>query len=726
MFVIEPGESAPFGALPVGGGVNFALFSAHANAVELCLFDDSDAEICRLALPSRTGDVFHGFVPGLKPGQRYGYRVHGDWNPSAGDRFNANKLLVDPYTRRLTGSVVWHDALYGYQRGHEDVDLSFDTRDSAPFMPKCVVVDRDARRVKSRPRIKPEQRIIYEGHVKGLTQRFPGLQAKRRGRYAALGSSRFAGHLKDLGVTTLELLPVHGFVNDEFLVEKGLVNYWGYQTLTFMAPETRYAFGDEPEREFLDAVNALHGHGIEVFLDVVYNHSCEGNELGPHLSFRGIDNRSYYRLQDDKRYYTNDTGTGNTLAVDHPRVLQLVMDSLRFWYDEMRVDGFRFDLATVLGRESYGFDRGSGFFDALHQDPALAKACLIAEPWDIGPGGYQLGQYPARWSEWNDRFRDTVRRFWIRGEHELPALADCLLGSGGLFDARHRRPQASVNFVTAHDGSTLRDLVSYDARHNEANGEDNRDGHAHEHTWNHGVEGETNDADINARRARTQRNLFASLMLSQGTPMMLAGDEIGRSQAGNNNAYCQDNELTWIDWRAINKHPSTRLRPSTEERKHFLSFAKHVIRLRRSLDTLQQNQWLHGRHTCNQFGLPETSWLREDGEPMTDADWHGSDARAVALQILCAPGATAGEASVNTTDPSLARDHASTPVLLIINGLSRPWQFSVHGSGVAKGDWVPVLDTSQRDGVPESAQAANAKAGLMAHAESIVVARCYT
>lgn len=712
MFTLEDGLASPLGASPREGGVNFALFSAHASSVDLCLFDDEDVEFARLPLTARTGDVFHGFVPGLSVGQRYGYRVHGDWNPAAGDRFNANKLLIDPYARALSGTVVWNDALFAYERGHPDADLSFDTRDSAPFMPKCIVASPLTRRGHQRPRHKPAERVIYEGHVKGLTKRFPGMVSSRQGSYTALSSRKFLRYLQDLGVTTLELLPVHGFVNDEFLIDKGLVNYWGYQTLTFMAPEARYALGHDAVREFADAVKAIHAAGIEVFLDVVYNHTCEGNELGPHLSFRGIDNRSYYRLLENQRYYVNDTGTGNTLAVDHPRVLQLIMDSLRFWYSEMKVDGFRFDLATVLGREAHGFDRGAGFFDALHQDPALAEASLIAEPWDIGPGGYQLGQYPTHWGEWNDRFRDTTRRFWVRREPELPALADCLLGSGGVFDQRHRAPQASINFVTAHDGSTLMDLVSYDTRRNEANGESNRDGHSHEITANHGVEGPSEDPDITARRARTRRNLMASLMLSQGTPMLLAGDEFGRTQAGNNNAYCQDNELTWLDWRVLSAPSGARAAAAVVEARAFLAFTRRLIALRHDTPVLCQKDWLHGRHTCGRFGLPETSWLRENGSLMTDTDWHGQQARAVALQLLCSPTVEASPG-------------ASDPILIVINGLDRAWQLSLSGPAVAPVEWQIVLDTSDPEGSPPEDPQVTANTGLAVQPESIVVARCY-
>ncbi len=702
MALLQQGLVAPLGATPLNGGVNFALFSEHAAAVELCLFDENGKERARLSMPGRTGDIFHGFLPDARPGLLYGYRVHGAWQPLAGDRFNANKLLIDPYARELNGRIIWNDALYGYERGHADADLSFDTRDSAPFIPKCVVREPQSSRTRTeRPRVPPAERIIYEGHVKGLTRRMKGMPSKRQGSYAALGSKQLVNHLKDLGVTTLELLPIHGFVDDEFLVEKGLVNYWGYQTLTFMAPEGRYAMGGDAVRELSEAIKTLHRQGIEVFLDVVYNHTCEGNELGPHLSFRGIDNRSYYRLGPEQRYYINDTGTGNTLAVEHPRVLQLITDSLRFWYGEMQVDGFRFDLATILGREEHGFDRGAGFFDALHQDPALAEAQLIAEPWDIGPGGYQLGQYPTRWAEWNDKFRDTARRFWIRHDLELAGLADCLLGSGQMFDDRRRDPQASINFVTAHDGSTLADLVSYDSRHNEANGEGNRDGHGHEYSWNHGVEGSTTDADIVSQRERTRRNLMATLMISQGVPMMVAGDEFGRSQQGNNNGYCQDGELTWLNWQL-----------AKSDEKHFLAFVQRLIKARQTLQPLRQTSWLHGRRESKRFGLPETTWLNENGLGMTDGDWHGADARAVCLQLL-----------TDTGRKSIESDCAG--VLILINGLKRDWSLDLSTSAVADVEWTPVVDTAVRDGNPAQGASTSQSGRLTAAAESVLLARCY-
>lgn len=704
------GDANPLGATVRSGGVNFALFSAHAQQVELCLFDEAGREKQRLVLPGQSGDVFHGFLEGGAEGQRYGYRVHGEWQPIVGDRFNPHKLLIDPYARALDGKLVWHDALFGYQRGHPDSDLSFDDRDSAPYIPKCVVrKPTSRRRVPDRPQVDSAKRIIYEGHVKGLTRQLKAVDRKRRGSYAALASSSFLSHLRSIGVTTLELLPIHGFPDDEFLVERGLVNYWGYQSLSFMAPEARYAVTGNPVHEFAQAVSKIHRKGFEVFLDVVYNHTCEGNEKGPHLSFRGIDNRSYYRLAENPRYYINDSGTGNTLAVDNARVLQLVMDSLRFWYTEMQIDGFRFDLASILGRETHGFDRGCGFFDALRQDPELANATLIAEPWDIGPGGYQLGQYPTGWGEWNDRFRDTLRRFWVAREPQLQALADCLLGTGSLFDTRRRSPQASVNFVTAHDGFTLADLVTYETRRNEANGEDNRDGHAHELAWNHGVEGETDDPDVLASRLRTRRNLLATLMASQGTPMMVAGDEWGRTQQGNNNAYCQDNELTWLDWSVAMKGATKTDAASADlSEGTFLQYVQRVSALRQSLALLRQSSWQHGQRQSRHFGLPEASWLREDGLVMQDSDWHAPGARIVGLQLLGETG-----------------EGEEQGALILVNGSESDWILSLDTPDVAAAEWVTVLDTSRSDGAPNKSRSLRT-GSLKIEANSVLIARCYT
>ena len=679
------GRSSPLGATPYRKGVNFALFSAHASAVELCLFDDKgERELARLPLPSRTNDIWHGFLPDAEPGLVYGYRVYGEYDPVNGHRFNPHKLLLDPYARRWHGKFVWHDANFGYTRGHADKDLSFDTRDSAPYVLKSVVASRPKQSlqtyIQSLPASGiPQQRarlsdsVIYEGHVKGLTALLPGIDKRKRGTYRALGSSVFIAHLKSLGVSVLELLPVHGFVNDEFLVKKDLVNYWGYQSLGFFVAESRYATSQDTTGELRDAIKKLHKAGIQVLMDVVYNHTCEGNEMGPTLCYRGLDNHSYYRLEHEPRFYINDSGTGNTLAADHPRVMQMIIDSLRFWTSEVHVDGYRFDLASILGRETHGFDRNGGFFDAVSQDPELADVHLIAEPWDIGPGGYQLGQYPSRWSEWNDQFRDTVRRFWNSDANLLSEFSDRLLGSSSVFEWQARDPAASVNFITAHDGFTLADTVSYEHKHNEANGEENRDGHGANYSNNHGVEGETTVPAIIALRLQQQRNLLCSLFLSQGTPMLLAGDERNRTQGGNNNAYCQDNLLTWINW----EHQS--------EADSLQRFTQRLIAFRAGQPVLRRNWYLHGNLMSASTGLPDVSWLNESAELMSETDWHRLDGGFVALQLL-------GDALPENTqlDPS-------DSLLLLFNASRRNIMFPLASTSLACSEWIAELDTSSPD-----------------------------
>ncbi|MGR3378334.1 glycogen debranching protein GlgX [Salipiger abyssi] len=604
---ILAGHAAPLGATFDGDGVNFAVFSQHAEAVTLCLFDEHGTESARLPLPERDGDIWHGRVPGLTPGQLYGLRADGPFAPRDGHRFNHAKLLIDPYARRLTGHPVWHDALMG---GAEAPD----ERDSARFMPKCVVEDPSYDWGRhSAPDWPLEESVIYEAHVKGLTKRFPG--ADHAGHFLALASDPVLEHMVKLGITAIELLPVQAFLNDRFLIKKGLVNYWGYQTLGFFAPEPRY-LSQGRLWEFQYMVARLHSAGIEVILDVVYNHSCEGDENGPTLSFRGLDNRSYYRLHDDKRYYINDTGTGNTLNLEHPMVLRMVMDSLRYWATTMGVDGFRFDLCSTLGRTSNGFDANSAFFKAIRQDPVLAQKKLIAEPWDIGPGGYQLGSYPPPFAEWNDQYRDGVRRFWRGDVGHVPVLADRITGSAGHFDHSGRAPTASVNLLTAHDGYTLTDLVSYVERHNEANGEDNRDGHGENYSDNFGVEGPTDNEEILAARALRRRNMMATLLFSQGTPMILAGDELGNSQMGNNNAYAQDNEIGWIDWENADEE--------------FMDFTRGLISFRKSHPILRQKRYLHSQPR-KVDGVPDLFWWRPDGTEMTRADWTNGH-----LQVLCA------------------------------------------------------------------------------------------
>ncbi|MEM7256354.1 MAG: glycogen debranching protein GlgX [Pseudomonadota bacterium] len=617
---ILSGYHHTLGATWDGGGVNFALFSADAERVELCLFDKSGRhERARLTLPECTDQVWHGYVPDCRPGDLYGYRVYGAYEPEAGLRFNPNKLLIDPYARQLAGEIKWSDVHLAYRAGSGKADLSFDRRDNSKGMPKGVVVDpafswgNDAA-----PGGHPADSIYYETHVKGFSQLNRAVAADSRGSYAGLADPASIAHIKSLGVTSVELLPIHAFVDDRFLVDKGLRNYWGYSTLNYFAPENRYfSYGGLAEVKTM--VRKLHDAGLEVILDVVYNHTCEGDHRGPTLSFRGIDNRAYYRLLDDNpRYYINDTGCGNTVNINHPRVLQMVMDSLRYWVTDMHVDGFRFDLASTLAREPHGFDPRSGFLDAVRQDPVLSRVRLIAEPWDVGPGGYQLGAFPAGWSEWNDRYRDTVRRFWRGDEGILPELARRVHGSSDTFDHSGRGAWSSVNLVTAHDGFTLADCVSYNERHNEPNGEDGKDGHNANYTSNYGVEGPTDDRAINATRDQQRRNLLATLFLSQGTPLLLAGDELGRSQQGNNNAYCQDNEINWLNWSL------------TEHQQEFLAFVRQLVTLRRSEKLLRLPKFVHS--TADEGGV-QIRWLSPSGEEMQESQWSESFARCVGVLL---------------------------------------------------------------------------------------------
>ncbi|MFD1342491.1 glycogen debranching protein GlgX [Litorisediminicola beolgyonensis] len=619
---LAPGLAAPLGARFDGDGTNFAVFSQHARQMTLCLFSpDGRTETDRIVLPERDGDVWHGYLPGIRPGQLYGYRADGPYAPEHGHRFNANKLLIDPYAKRLTGHPRWHDALYGYTVGHKDEDLSFDTRDSAPFMPKCVVEDPSFSWGDDVPPAKPmEESVIYEAHVKGLTAQHPGTQGLSG--FLALASEPMLDHLTCLGVTAIELLPIHAFVDDRFLVDKGLRNYWGYQTLGFFAPDPRY-LSEGRLREVQHAVARLHSAGIEVILDVVYNHTCEGDQMGPTFAYKGLDNASYYRLAEDRRHYINDTGTGNTVNMDHPMVMRMVMDSLRYWVETFHVDGFRFDLCATLGRTSAGFDPGSAFFDALRQDPVLTRVKLIAEPWDIGPGGYQVGAFPPPFSEWNDKYRDGVRRFWRGDDLMAPELANRITGSAQQFDHSGRPATASVNLVTAHDGFTLADVTSYVERHNEANGEDNRDGHGDNASANFGVEGPTDDPEVIAARALRRRNMLATLLLSQGTPMLLAGDEFGNSQHGNNNAYCQDNEIGWLDWANADCE--------------MMLFVQKLIAFRKAHPILRQKRFLHSRERIVD-GIEDLFWWREDGEQMTDADWLDADRQVICAEMRMASG----------------------------------------------------------------------------------------
>ncbi|HKT71863.1 MAG TPA: glycogen debranching protein GlgX [Steroidobacteraceae bacterium] len=608
---LREGLPHPRGASWDGRGVNFSVFSAHATRVELCLFDSrGEKELERIDLPEYTDEVWHGYVPDLAPGQVYGYRVHGPYEPEQGQRFNPHKLLLDPYARAHVGELKWDHACFGYTIGAEGDDLTFDERDSAPFVPKCVIVDQGFDwKGNIKPLVPWDRTVVYETHVRGFTKRHPSVPQSLRGTFAGLAVPEVIAYIKSLGVTTVELLPIHTFVNDRHLLERRLTNYWGYNSIGFFAADPRYV-ADKARglAELKEMVARFHDAGLEVILDVVYNHTAEGNERGPTLSFKGLDNASYYRLiPQQRRYYINDTGTGNTLNLSHPRVIQMVTDSLRYWVLEMHVDGFRFDLGTILAREPNGFDNQSGFLKACSQDPVLAGVKLIAEPWDCGPGGYQVGEFAPGWAEWNDKFRDTVRDFW-RGEAQPSALAPRVLGSADIFDRFGRRPYASVNFVTAHDGFTLRDLVSYNDRHNEANGENNRDGSSDNRAWNCGAEGPAQDAGIEELRARQTRNILATLLLSQGTPMLLAGDECGRTQGGNNNAYCQDNEISWMDWNL------------PEEGQALITFVKRLTVLRRRYPILRRNRFLTGA-VNERIGIKEITWIHASGAEMTSEQW---------------------------------------------------------------------------------------------------------
>jgi glycogen operon protein len=668
---VREGSPFPLGATWDGLGVNFALYSANATKVELCLFDARGRERERIELPEYTDEVWHGYLPDARPGQLYGYRVHGPYEPYSGHRFNPNKLLLDPYAKRLVGQLKWSPALFGYVVGHKDADLSFDRRDSASSMPKCAVVDPAFTWGADQPPQHRWQRtVIYEAHVRGLTMRHPAVPEAWRGTFAGLQVDEVVEHIKSLGVTAVELMPVHAFVDDQHLLERGLRNYWGYNTIGFFAPQVRYLASDTVN-EFKQMVARLHKAGLEVILDVVYNHTAEGSELGPTLSFRGIDNASYYRLTEDRRHYINDTGTGNTLDLTNPGALRLVNDSLRYWVEEMHVDGFRFDLATILGRERYGFDPRGGFLDACRQDPVLSRVKLIAEPWDIGPGGYQVGSFPPGWAEWNDRYRDNVRAFWRGDEGQMAEFATRLTGSADLFDHGGRRPTASVNFITAHDGFTLRDLVSYADKHNEANGEDNRDGSDHNLSANYGVEGETDEGTVNALRLRQQRNLLATLFLSQGTPMLLAGDEFGRSQRGNNNAYCQDNELTWIDWDAAAAPDATAL----------ARFVRSLSVVRRRYRLLHHGRFFTGKYD-KALGLKDVTWLAPDGKEMANQDWHDPQARALMMRL-----------DGRSPPSGLHEPGRAVTLLLMINAHADPVAFQLPE--VTGEHWRVLIDTTE-------------------------------
>ena len=669
---ISEGLPHPLGATWDGVGVNFALFSANATKVELCLFDgEGKEELERVELPEYTDEVWHGYLPDARPGTVYAYRVHGPYDPQNGHRFNPNKLVLDPYAKGHAGELKWGPEVFGYTMESED-DLTYDERDSAPFMPKCVVIDPAFTWLRDQtPHVPWQHTIFYETHVRGYTMLHPAVPKDLRGTYSGFVVKEVLDHIKSLGVTSVELLPIHYFFDDDILLQKGLRNYWGYNTIGFFAPDPRYS--SKPafaHAEFKEMVAHLHDAGLEVILDVVYNHTAEGNERGATLSFRGIDNASYYRLlPDQKRYYINDTGTGNTLNLSHPRVLQMVTDSLRYWVQEMHVDGFRFDLGTILAREPYGFDEGGGFLDSCRQDPVLSSVKLIAEPWDCGPGGYQVGGFPPGWAEWNDKFRDDTRRFWKGDSGMVPAMASRLCASADLFNKRGRRAWASVNFLTAHDGFTLRDAVSYNDKHNEANGEDNRDGHNANYSWNHGAEGETSDDEINAARRRHMRSMLGTLLLSQGTPLMLAGDEMGRTQEGNNNAYCQDNELNWVNW------------DLQDWQKEQVAFVKRLAELRHRYGILRRNRFMTGE-LVPELNVKDVTWINASGDEMRPEDWDDGNMKCFGMLVD-------GRARVS----GIRRRGTDVTMLIVLNAHNDVVQFTLPDCTGGKG-WELVLDSN--------------------------------
>ena len=675
---VSEGVAYPLGATVDADGVNFAIFSANAERIELCIYDDLGRyEIARLELPGCTDEVWHGYVPNLKPGALYGYRVYGPYDPAAGHRFNPHKLLFDPYARKIDGHYRWSSSMFGYNVDSLQKDLTIDTHDNGRYVPKSVVTDfNESRFYIPRDIAKPytplNKTVLYETHVKGYTQLHLGVPAGIRGTYSGLADPGVLKYIRQLGVTAIELLPVHGFIDEKFLHDQGLSNYWGYNSIHFFSPHEGYLSSGDP-MEFRAMVDAIHEAGLEVILDVVYNHTAEGNELGPTLSFRGIDNASYYCLEaHDNRFYANDTGCGNTLNVKHPRVLQFVMDSLRFWAKDMAVDGFRFDLATVLGREAHGFERGSGFFDAIRQDPVLARCKMIAEPWDIGPGGYQLGNYPSGWQEWNDKYRDTCRRFWKGEFGVMPEFARRIHGSSDVFEHSGRAASSSINFITSHDGFTLQDVVSYNERNNFANKEENRDGHHSNFSDNHGIEGATDNPEINVLRNRQKRNFIATLFLSQGTPMLLAGDELGRSQLGNNNAYCQDNEINWIEWSNI-----------SDNNKCLQIFTKYVIALRHRFPLFTSKKYIHRPEEMDQGNMSSVRWVNSFGKAMQNSDWNGGSPHCVGWIL-------------ENKD-----ENENSLLLILFNSSDEDMSFQLPEEEGVKG-WQCLLDTVAEDGVPDN------------------------
>jgi glycogen operon protein len=689
---VWPGSPYPLGATWDGEGVNFALFSGNATRVELCLFDRADAKEAteRIELVERTDDIWHARLPDVRPGQLYGYRVHGPWAPEEGHRFNPNHLLLDPYAKAVTGRVEWSDALFAYRIGDPRADLAQSRTDSAGGMPKCIVVDDAFRWGDDRPPRTPWTcTVVYECHVKGMTARHPAVPPELRGRYLGLVSDAVLDHLLALGVTAVELLPVHHFLVSRELFDRGLTDYWGYNSIGYFAPDPRYALGSPGEQvdEFKSMVKAFHRVGIEVILDVVYNHTGEGNHLGPTVCFRGIDNASYYHLMPDQpRYYNDFTGCGNSINANHPRVLQMILDSLRYWVNEMHVDGFRFDLVPTLGRDASGFDPYARFFTTVQQDPVLSQVKLIAEPWDVGHGGYQVGNFPGGWAEWNGKYRDSVRRFWRGDAHLVPELATRLSGSSDLFARNRRGPWASVNFVTCHDGFTMRDLVSYEEKRNEANGEGNRDGSDSNWSRNWGEEGETEAVSVLRMRDRIQRNLLATLAFSQGVPMLSHGDEIGRTQRGNNNVYCQDSELSWMDWEL------------DDAGRRLLAFTREVLRIRRENPVFRRRRFLSGGPVAQ--GVKDVSWLRPDGAELEDAEWQDPKLRVLGMLVH-------GEASDELDERG--RPNRGDTLLLLVNASGRSRRFALP-SLPEGGAWTRLVDTARPTAAPLRPDALNLSA----------------
>jgi glycogen operon protein len=685
-WVVWTGSPFPQGATWDGSGVNFAIFSENATKIELCLFDTPDAsrESARIPMVDKTAHIWHAYLPEARPGQLYGYRVHGPYEPNEGHRFNPAKLLLDPYAKAIAGNIDVNDSLFAYKFGHPQADLSIDRLDSAAGLPKCMVIDPAFTWSDDRPpRIPWHRTLIYEAHVKGFTARHPKVPRELRGTFAGFACPAVIDYLVQLGITAVEFMPVHQFVTDKHLVDRGLKNYWGYNSIGFFAPEARYShsgFLGQQVNEFKTLVKALHREGIEVILDVVYNHTGEGSHLGPTLSFRGVDNASYYRLvKDNPRYYMDYTGCGNTLDMTEPQVLRLIMDSLRYWVLDMHVDGFRFDLASALARELHEVDRLGAFFDIMHQDPILSQVKLIAEPWDLGEGGYQVGNFPVLWAEWNGLYRDTVRRYWKGDRGQVGGLAYRLTGSSDLYGRTGRQPYASINFVTAHDGFTLNDLVSYNEKHNEANGENNQDGHNENLSWNCGVEGPTDDPKILTLRLRQMRNLLSTLILSQGVPMLLAGDEIGHTQNGNNNAYCQDNEISWLDW------------DLDKTKEELLEFTRYVIRIFHEQPMLRRRHFFQGRKIRGSE-VKDLTWFRLDGKEMAEDDWNNSETRCFGLRL-------AGDA-IEELDERGNRIVGDT-LLILLNAHYEPLPF-VLPAHRPRLRWELLLDT--REATPRGAE----------------------